>query len=87
MNPPVNLELIRPNPGDVIVMSVDFSNGPTIDAIQEAFCSLSTTFPQNRIICVPDGMSMVMANKDTLIDIRNSVNQILKSIEEREVNE
>ena len=83
MNPPVNLELIHPNPGDVIVMSVDFSdaNGHTIDAMREAFYSLSVVFPQNRIICVPNGMSMVMASKDMLINIRNAANQILKSIE------
>lgn len=89
MNPPVSFELLHPDPNDVIAMSVDWNieTRPTIEEIKEVFYALASTFPRNRIICVPNSVSMVMANKDTLIDIRNSVNQILKFIEEREANE
>lgn len=89
MNPPVSLELLHLNPGDVIVMCVDWNieTRPTIDELQGIFCSLASTFPRNQIICVPDSVSLAMASKDTLIDIRNAVNQILKSIEKREANE
>lgn len=89
MNPPVSCELIHPNRGDVIVVSCDYNtdSGPTLKEILDVINVVVPAFPNNRVIFIPNDMSLRTVNKNALIDIRNSVNQILKSIKEREANE
>ena len=61
MNPPVSLELIRPNPADVIAISCDYNTD--LKEILDVIDVVVPAFPNNRVIFIPNGMSLISVNK------------------------
>ena len=78
-----NLNKLQVNPGDKLILSYD-ANEIDPNSLSQAYGILKDKFPENTIIAMPMACSLKLFDPETLIQIKDKINEILGDISDYE---
>lgn len=73
------IETIKPHPTEAITLFYDMKNLP-IDQVSNMVELLHSTFPNNKVIALPDKVSLESCSKDVLENIISMIAEIIEQL-------
>ena len=78
-----NLNKLQVNPKDKLILSYD-ANEIDPNSLSQAYSILKDKFPENTIIAMPMACSLELFDRETLIKIKDKINEILGDVSDYE---
>ena len=74
-----DLNKLQVNPGDKLILSYD-ADEIDPNSLSQAYSILKDKFPENTILAIPMACSLELFDPETLIQIKDKINEILGDI-------